>query len=242
VEDPARTYLTSALHEPETMARPKVPTGSEAWWLASPLVAILGECYAWLYLVRSYRLLNGAKYWVVAPSKNACPPRRSGVRNGGLWVRVEAGHSTGRCFTSSSGSQSYSPSPILAGSRPPFLLSSVRLKTSAPRVGLTTRGPSSGATPLIGRVEDLSPNRDCCMNFIAIVRFSSRQLPPPRFLVHRGGGLVLSATHPGSTRSGMPRRHDSDVSCATGCGHRLFIDNPSKHVAAQTDTGKNDGC
>jgi|ERR1700737_1899145 hypothetical protein len=57
--------LFAALH--------RVPTGTEAWWLAIPLVAILGECYAWFYLVRSYRLLNGAKYRVVGALEERLP-------------------------------------------------------------------------------------------------------------------------------------------------------------------------
>jgi hypothetical protein len=57
--------LVAALH--------KVPTGTEAWWLAIPLIAILGECYAWFYVVRSYRLLNGAKYRVVGALEERLP-------------------------------------------------------------------------------------------------------------------------------------------------------------------------
>jgi hypothetical protein len=57
--------LIAALH--------KAPTGAGAWWLAIPLVAILGECYAWFYLVRSYRLLNGAKYRVVGALEERLP-------------------------------------------------------------------------------------------------------------------------------------------------------------------------
>ncbi|WP_426562579.1 RipA family octameric membrane protein [Angustibacter sp. McL0619] len=40
--------------------RPEQP-----WWLAFPLTALLGQCLAWFWLVRSYRLLNTAKYEVV---------------------------------------------------------------------------------------------------------------------------------------------------------------------------------
>lgn len=57
--------LIAALH--------KVPTRAEAWWLAIPLVAILGQCFAWFYLVRSYRLLNGAKYRVVGALEERLP-------------------------------------------------------------------------------------------------------------------------------------------------------------------------
>lgn len=51
----------------------KVPTGAEAWWLAIPLVALVGQCFAWFYLVRSYRLLNGAKYRVVGAFEERLP-------------------------------------------------------------------------------------------------------------------------------------------------------------------------
>src|SRR5271163_3830165 len=57
--------LISALHG--------VPAGPRAWWLAIPLVALLGECFAWFYLVRSYRLLNGAKYQVVGALEERLP-------------------------------------------------------------------------------------------------------------------------------------------------------------------------
>jgi hypothetical protein len=56
-----------------TAALNKIPTGAQEWWLAIPLVAILGECYAWFYLVRSYRLLNGAKYRVVGALEERLP-------------------------------------------------------------------------------------------------------------------------------------------------------------------------
>jgi hypothetical protein len=51
----------------------KIPTGAQGWWLAIPLVAMLGECFAWFYLVRSYRLLNGAKYRVVGAFEERLP-------------------------------------------------------------------------------------------------------------------------------------------------------------------------
>ncbi|OBF63120.1 hypothetical protein A5753_13510 [Mycobacterium sp. 852002-51971_SCH5477799-a] len=51
----------------------KGPTGVEAWWFAIPLVAILGQCYAWFYLVRSYQLLNTAKYRVVGALEERLP-------------------------------------------------------------------------------------------------------------------------------------------------------------------------
>jgi hypothetical protein len=51
----------------------KVPAGGEAWWLVIPLVALLGQCFAWFYLVRSYRLLNGAKYRVVGALEERLP-------------------------------------------------------------------------------------------------------------------------------------------------------------------------
>lgn len=45
----------------------------EPWWLLIPLVALLGECFAWFYLVRSYRLLNGAKYEVIGAIEERLP-------------------------------------------------------------------------------------------------------------------------------------------------------------------------
>jgi hypothetical protein len=57
--------LVAAVHE--------VPAGGKAWWLAIPLVAMLGQCFAWFSLVRSYRLLNGAKYRVVGALEERLP-------------------------------------------------------------------------------------------------------------------------------------------------------------------------
>ena len=51
----------------------KTPPADKAWWLAIPLAAILGECFAWFYLVRSYRLLNSAKYQVVGILEERLP-------------------------------------------------------------------------------------------------------------------------------------------------------------------------
>jgi hypothetical protein len=51
----------------------KVPNGPDALWLMIPLVALVGECFAWFFLVRSYRLLNGAKYRVVGALEERLP-------------------------------------------------------------------------------------------------------------------------------------------------------------------------
>lgn len=48
------------------------PAG-EPWWLLIPLVALLGQCFAWFYVVRSYRLLNSAKYEVVGAMEERLP-------------------------------------------------------------------------------------------------------------------------------------------------------------------------
>lgn len=48
------------------------PTG-QPWWLVIPLVTLLGQCFAWFYLVRSYRLLNSAKYEVVGALEEQLP-------------------------------------------------------------------------------------------------------------------------------------------------------------------------
>lgn len=49
------------------------PADGKTWWLAIPLVAILSQCFAWFYLVRSYRLLNSAKYQVVGALEERLP-------------------------------------------------------------------------------------------------------------------------------------------------------------------------
>ncbi len=51
----------------------KTPPERAAWWLVIPLLAMLGQCFAWLYLVRSYRLLNSAKYQVVGALEERLP-------------------------------------------------------------------------------------------------------------------------------------------------------------------------
>jgi hypothetical protein len=45
----------------------------DAWWLVFPLIALLGQCLAWFSLVRSYRLLNSAKYQVVGALEARLP-------------------------------------------------------------------------------------------------------------------------------------------------------------------------
>jgi hypothetical protein len=51
------------------------PTGPDGqpWWLLIPLVALLGECFAWYYVVRSYRQLNAAKFEVVGALEERLP-------------------------------------------------------------------------------------------------------------------------------------------------------------------------
>jgi hypothetical protein len=44
-----------------------------SWILALPLAILLGECTAWWWLVRSYRLLNGAKYEVIGVLEERLP-------------------------------------------------------------------------------------------------------------------------------------------------------------------------
>ena len=51
----------------------KTPPERAPWWLMIPLVAILSQCFAWFYLVRSYRLLNSAKYQVVGALEERLP-------------------------------------------------------------------------------------------------------------------------------------------------------------------------
>ena len=43
------------------------------WLLVFPLIALLGQCAAWFYLVRSYRQLNTAKYQVIRQLEERLP-------------------------------------------------------------------------------------------------------------------------------------------------------------------------
>jgi len=45
----------------------------QVWWLLFPLAMLLGECFAWFYLLRSYRLLNTAKYQVIGAFETRLP-------------------------------------------------------------------------------------------------------------------------------------------------------------------------
>lgn len=44
-----------------------------SWILALPLTILLGECAAWWWLVRSYRLLNSAKFEVIGVLEERLP-------------------------------------------------------------------------------------------------------------------------------------------------------------------------
>jgi hypothetical protein len=46
---------------------------AEARWLVFPLLVVLGQCFAWFYLVRSYRQLNTAKYQVIGVLEERLP-------------------------------------------------------------------------------------------------------------------------------------------------------------------------
>src|SRR5262249_19759461 len=46
---------------------------SVSWLLAFPLMALIGECAAWFYLVRFYRQLNTAKYKVIGALEEMLP-------------------------------------------------------------------------------------------------------------------------------------------------------------------------
>lgn len=50
-----------------------LPEEDMVWWLLIPLIAILGQCFAWFYLMRSYQLLNGAKFRVVGALEERLP-------------------------------------------------------------------------------------------------------------------------------------------------------------------------
>lgn len=42
-------------------------------WLVFPLLAVLAQCFAWFYQLRSYRLLNAAKYKVIGTLEERLP-------------------------------------------------------------------------------------------------------------------------------------------------------------------------
>jgi len=46
---------------------------THVWWLVFPLLVVLGQCFAWFYLVRSYRLVNTAKYKVIGALEERLP-------------------------------------------------------------------------------------------------------------------------------------------------------------------------
>lgn len=48
------------------------PSGS-AWWLIFPLIALVGQCAAWYWILRSYRQLNSAKYTVIGAIESRLP-------------------------------------------------------------------------------------------------------------------------------------------------------------------------
>jgi hypothetical protein len=48
------------------------PTGAR-WYLLFPLIALLVQCGAWFWLVRSYRQLNSAKYVVIGALEERLP-------------------------------------------------------------------------------------------------------------------------------------------------------------------------
>jgi hypothetical protein len=46
---------------------------ASAWLLLFPLVVLLGQCFAWFWLMRSYRQLNAAKYIVIGALEERLP-------------------------------------------------------------------------------------------------------------------------------------------------------------------------
>ncbi|AXO37781.1 hypothetical protein [Micromonospora sp. B006] len=44
-----------------------------AWWLLAPLIALLVQCVAWYWLMRSYRQLNSAKFAVIVLLEERLP-------------------------------------------------------------------------------------------------------------------------------------------------------------------------
>ena len=51
----------------------KEPTRFPSWMLIFPLLALVTQCGAWFFLVRSYRQLNTAKYTVVGVLEEKLP-------------------------------------------------------------------------------------------------------------------------------------------------------------------------
>lgn len=51
----------------------KETSGVSRWLLVFPLLAVLGECVSWWWLVRSYRQLNTAKFKVVGALEERLP-------------------------------------------------------------------------------------------------------------------------------------------------------------------------
>jgi hypothetical protein len=49
------------------------PPGGHVGWLAVPATVLMAECFAWYYIVRSYRQLNSAKYEVVGALEERLP-------------------------------------------------------------------------------------------------------------------------------------------------------------------------
>jgi hypothetical protein len=43
------------------------------WWLVFPFLALVGQCVAWYWMLRSYRQLNAAKYLVVGALEKRLP-------------------------------------------------------------------------------------------------------------------------------------------------------------------------
>ncbi len=61
----------------------------DGYALVLPLVALLGQCGAWFYLVRSYRLLNSAKFEVVGALEERLPASPFWREE---WRRLGEGH------------------------------------------------------------------------------------------------------------------------------------------------------
>lgn len=49
------------------------PSRTSAWLAVAPLIALLGQCLAWFWILRSYRQLNSAKYAVVGALERRLP-------------------------------------------------------------------------------------------------------------------------------------------------------------------------
>ena len=84
---------------------PKIPS----WILVFPVLALVIQCVAWFFLVRSYRQLNAAKYTVIGVLEEQLRRHRTGMLNGKHSARARIRQNTGHSRIWSNGYPYYSP-------------------------------------------------------------------------------------------------------------------------------------